>query len=506
MHHPRPGPSQRRSPRRMAVRQARRPSRWKQNRLTPVGKAHSRQRDDSSQEHPLFSSATKCGPQLVRCCYFGGWDRSQPGRPRPSIAIETSAAHDLPGRRSHEARGRVGEARGGSGPHVRGRRDVERVVRDHARVDALIVAAFGEIVEIVVVVERGAPEHEVVVVVVEVVVEVVGVHGRGLVVVVRDDEAYGLAPAQFGRAEAVERLRVATVDEAVLVVRRAVDDLELLDVDEDAARARLAALVVVLARREDGEDGGHLGERHAVGVGLVGAHDERTARLLEEVVDRLLAEAHGAAAAQRLAEPGRVEPGLLVLHRGVRPHAFGGHLVQRRGALALGVGRVDRHGFRDEVEQVEPIERLGLRAEERRRAMRRHDRRAARRVDVRRGAAAEARARRGRDAPRREDRVGRPSRDAAVHAKDVVVDDGRERQPVEGRVDGVPDVPAARVAEAVLALPQERPVAVVFLPAVDVARLVVAAQQPDLLGLDGFDGEQVRDDLERAEPAIDVVP
>ena len=92
-----------------------------------------------------------------------------------------------------------------------------------------------------------------------------------------------------------------------------------------------------------------------------------------------------------------------------------------------------------------------------------------------------------------------------MDAEDVVVDERREREAVEGRVDALPDERAELRAEAVLALPEEAPVAVVLLPAVDVARLVVAPQEPDLGRLEALEREEVRDDLEAAEAPVDVV-
>ena len=92
-----------------------------------------------------------------------------------------------------------------------------------------------------------------------------------------------------------------------------------------------------------------------------------------------------------------------------------------------------------------------------------------------------------------------------MDAEDVVVDEGREGQAVEGRVDPLPDQRPELGAEAVLALPQKRPVAVVLLPAVDVARLVVPPQKPDLARLEALEGEEVGDDLQRAQAAVHVV-
>mmetsp|Transcript_7250 Transcript_7250/g.16854 ORF Transcript_7250/g.16854 Transcript_7250/m.16854 type:complete len:271 (-) Transcript_7250:998-1810(-) len=74
-------------------------------------------------------------------------------------------------------------------------------------------------------------------------------------------------------AEHGEAHRVAPVDVLVPVRRAAVYDLHLLEVDEDAARHGVAALVVVLRRGEDGENPRALGHGHALGMGLVRPHD-----------------------------------------------------------------------------------------------------------------------------------------------------------------------------------------------------------------------------------------
>ena len=53
---------------------------------------------------------------------------------------------------------------------------------------------------------------------------------------------------------------------------------------------------------------------------------------------------------------------------------------------------------------------------------------------------------------------------------DLVVNHRAQRQPVETRVDTFPHNGTQLVAEAMLALPEKRPIAVVLLPAVDLRR------------------------------------
>ena len=54
-----------------------------------------------------------------------------------------------------------------------------------------------------------------------------------------------------------------------------------------------------------------------------------------------------------------------------------------------------------------------------------------------------------------------------MHAADLVVNHRTQRQPVEARIDTFPHNGTEFISEAMLALPEERPVAVVLLPAVD---------------------------------------
>jgi DNA-binding NarL/FixJ family response regulator len=86
-------------------------------------------------------------------------------------------------------------------------------------------------------------------------------------------------------------------------------------------------------------------------------------------------------------------------------------------------------------------------------------------------------------------------REARVHAKDLLVDDGGEGHHVEGLLELLPHLdtvsPLALVVEAV--------------DAVDRSALVVAAQQEKVLGVPNLVREQQRDGLEAVLPAVDIV-
>eukprot|EP00968_Pinguiococcus_pyrenoidosus_P022800 scaffold3356_cov264-Pinguiococcus_pyrenoidosus.AAC.17 len=86
-----------------------------------------------------------------------------------------------------------------------------------------------------------------------------------------------------------------------------------------------------------------------------------------------------------------------------------------------------------------------------------------------------------------------------------MVDDGGQGQAVVGLVDHLPQPLAGFPAEALLALHEEAALSVVALPAVDVARLVVAAQHEDLRGVQTLEREQVRRGLQARQAAVHVV-
>ena len=85
--------------------------------------------------------------------------------------------------------------------------------------------------------------------------------------------------------------------------------------------------------------------------------------------------------------------------------------------------------------------------------------------------------------------------EAAVHADDLVVDDGAAREAVEGVAEGLPqldgEAAAALVVEAV--------------DAVDAGALVVAAKDEEVFGILDLVREEEADDLEGLLAAVDVV-
>eukprot|EP00968_Pinguiococcus_pyrenoidosus_P001957 scaffold98_cov244-Pinguiococcus_pyrenoidosus.AAC.11 len=85
-------------------------------------------------------------------------------------------------------------------------------------------------------------------------------------------------------------------------------------------------------------------------------------------------------------------------------------------------------------------------------------------------------------------RVQRPG-NPTVHTEDVSVDDGRQWQSIKNLVHRFPDLDALGHAEAILALPQEAPLLIVRFPPVDIAQLVIPAQQIDLARIQNFQGQ-----------------
>lgn len=92
-----------------------------------------------------------------------------------------------------------------------------------------------------------------------------------------------------------------------------------------------------------------------------------------------------------------------------------------------------------------------------------------------------------------------------MDAKHVLIDDGAERHPVEGLIGGLPHPVAQIVPESFAALGDEGSGAVVFLPSVDVARFVVAAEEEYFVGEEYFHGEEVGDAFEAGHAAVYVV-
>ena len=80
----------------------------------------------------------------------------------------------------------------------------------------------------------------------------------------------------------------------------------------------------------------------------------------------------------------------------------------------------------------------------------------------------------------------RPPRHATVDTTNLVINHGTQRQPVEAGIHALPDDRTQLVPKSMLALPQKTSVAIVLLPPINVARLVVAPQQPDLLRFQAF--------------------
>mmetsp|Transcript_10086 Transcript_10086/g.28721 ORF Transcript_10086/g.28721 Transcript_10086/m.28721 type:complete len:451 (-) Transcript_10086:225-1577(-) len=248
------------------------------------------------------------------------------------------------------------------------------------------------------------------------------------------------------------------MDVLVFVRRTAVDDLQLLAVDQDASGQGLRALIVILGRRKDREDAGALADGNTLRMGLVGAHDVREALLLQEVRDCLAAEADGAASAQRFSEPGFRIDGMpfLVFGGRIAPDAVGCDLLA--GVVLMLVGWVDSGDLRhvEDVLDARGIHRHG-------------------------------------------------TGDPTVHAKDVLIHDAGQRESIEDLVARLPNSISDVIAKPIAALVDEGAFGVVLLPAVDISRFVISAQQKDLIGELQLHRQKVRGDLQTGHSAIDVI-
>ena len=213
----------------------------------------------------------------------------------------------------------------------------------------------------------------------------------------------------------------------VLVLGAAVDDLDLVEVHEDAARHGHAALAVVLGRAEHGEDSCTLGQRHPLRVGLVGPNDVAALVPEQEAVNGGVAEAHRASASGRVSEAGLIQRSLHLVGGGVGPEAVRADLLGPRGFVVCG----GHHGCHTWHRQ----DGLHLRGV-----------------------------------------FGHGTRNAPVNAKYLVVNDCGKRQPIERFVALFPYPHAFFCAKAHLALVQKRFVFVMLLPTVHIPRLVVTSQ------------------------------
>jgi hypothetical protein len=196
---------------------------------------------------------------------------------------------------------------------------------------------------------------------------------------------------------------------------------------------------------------GTFGHGNPLGVGLVGAHDVRESLLLEEVRHGLVPEAYRAAAAEAVAVSGLAVHAvlLLLLGRRVGPDAV------RRDLLVIVLLVLVRGIYPRDLAYVQYVL----------------------------------------DPPPLDRRVRDGTGYAAVDAEDVLVDDRRQGHAIERRIGELPDLVPQVVPEPVTALVYERPRAVVLLPAVHVAGLVIAPEEEDLLGEHELHREEVRHHL-----------
>mmetsp|Transcript_9158 Transcript_9158/g.34467 ORF Transcript_9158/g.34467 Transcript_9158/m.34467 type:complete len:235 (-) Transcript_9158:1456-2160(-) len=138
---------------------------------------------------------------------------------------------------------------------------------------------------------------------------------------------------------------VAAVNKAILVRWAPIDDLNLLDVDENASCHGRASLAVVLAGAEDGEHAGALAESDPFSMSFVRSYNIRVAGVLEEVVDGLRSKAYRAPATHARAEAVAVQVGFLLVARRIGPQAVGGNALRRSGLVRVRRGdtRDNRH-------------------------------------------------------------------------------------------------------------------------------------------------------------------
>ena len=92
-----------------------------------------------------------------------------------------------------------------------------------------------------------------------------------------------------------------------------------------------------------------------------------------------------------------------------------------------------------------------------------------------------------------------------MDAKNVLVNNSRQRQAIKDGVAGLPNTVAQVVTEPVAALKDKGSLRVVLLPPVHVAGFVIAPEQEHFCGELLFHGEEVGDRFEAAEAAVNVI-
>ena len=92
-----------------------------------------------------------------------------------------------------------------------------------------------------------------------------------------------------------------------------------------------------------------------------------------------------------------------------------------------------------------------------------------------------------------------------MHTENLLVHNGRERHPIKARIDRLPDGQSNAISGQRNTLSLERRVFVQLHVSIDVAKLVVAAQQHNLFRMQNFERKQINDDLERMRATVDVI-
>mmetsp|Transcript_15051 Transcript_15051/g.31959 ORF Transcript_15051/g.31959 Transcript_15051/m.31959 type:complete len:318 (-) Transcript_15051:992-1945(-) len=233
----------------------------------------------------------------------------------------------------------------------------------------------------------------------------------------------------LGLAQHSKTDRVAAVYILVAVGRAAVDDLHLFEVYEDAPRHGVVALVVILGCREYSEHPCALGDSNSLGMSFMSSHDVRESLLLQEVCHSLVTETNGSATTKTVSVscPSIDRRIFLMLRRRIRPNAIRRHLLII--IILVFVRRVDPRNL-IHVQNVLYPSALHTRVR---------------------------------------NRTG----DTPVNAEDVLIDDSRQRHAIEGRIGHFPHLIAQIVAEPFATLVNKRSGAVVFLPPVHIASLVI---------------------------------
>mmetsp|Transcript_18012 Transcript_18012/g.44827 ORF Transcript_18012/g.44827 Transcript_18012/m.44827 type:complete len:240 (-) Transcript_18012:967-1686(-) len=228
----------------------------------------------------------------------------------------------------------------------------------------------------------------------------------------------------------------------VLVGRTSVDHLEFFIVDQNASRKCLRSLVVVLAGGKDGKDSGALADGNTLRVRLVGSHNVRKTLLLEKIRHGLVSETNGSATTEGFSVTGIGIDAVHFLFRrgGIAPDAIGGNLLI--DIVFVHVGRIDAGNLGD-VQNV---------------------------LDAGGGRASKVRISHG-------NRAG----NSAVDTKNILVDNRGQGQTIKDLVARLPEPVSNVIAESVSALPDKGSFAIVLLPSVDIACLVVSSEQKDLV-------------------------